>query len=63
MVLIRGALGTSIMTFCLAFSKAGADMSAIRMLAPSRANRMHVSRPMPLSVIVSPVFARSLIRR
>lgn len=44
----RRASGTSWRTFALAFSRAGAEMSAMRTLAPSLAKRMEVSRPMPL---------------
>ncbi len=42
------AEGTSCFSFAEALSKAGAEMSAIRTLAPSRAKRIEVSRPIPL---------------
>ena len=47
------AEGTSWRSFALAFSRAGAEISAMRTLAPSLAKRMHVSRPMPLVPVSS----------
>lgn len=41
--------GTISLTFAMPFSRAGREMSAIRIEAPSRANRMVVSRPIPLT--------------
>ena len=49
----RFAAGTSWRTLARAFSRAGAEISAMRTLAPSLANRMLVSRPMPLASEVS----------
>jgi hypothetical protein len=48
MVSTRFAPGTNWVILALAFSRAGSEISVIRMLAPSLANRMHVSRPIPL---------------
>jgi hypothetical protein len=45
----RGAEGTTSLTLANAFARAGSDTSAIRTLAPSRAKRILVSRPIPLS--------------
>lgn len=39
----------------MAFSRAGAEMSAMSTLAPSLAKRIEVSRPMPLRKSVSTV--------
>lgn len=44
----RRAAGTSCLTLAAAFSRAGREISDMRTPAPSLANRMHVSRPMPL---------------
>jgi hypothetical protein len=48
LVSILLASGTISFNFATAFSSAGPEMSDMRMLAPSRAKRMHVSKPMPL---------------
>ena len=48
MVSTLGAEGTSSRTLERAMTRAGAEMSAIRMEAPSLAKRMLASRPMPL---------------
>lgn len=42
------AEGTSCWSFSRARKRAGAEMSARRTLAPSRAKRIEVSRPIPL---------------
>ena len=44
----RGGSGRISRTLAEAVSRAGAEISAIRTAAPSRAKRMVVSRPMPL---------------
>lgn len=53
------AFGASDFAFAIAFSKAGSEMSVINTLAPSRRNRIVVSRPMPLSR----TSARALLHR
>lgn len=49
MVSTRPASGTSSLTFVIAFSKDGPEISVIKMLAPSLANKIEVSKPIPLN--------------
>lgn len=48
-VWMRGWLGRISSTLASAVARAGSEMSAMRTSAPSRAKRMVVSRPMPLT--------------
>lgn len=43
--------GTTSLSFAIALSKAGAEISAIKTLAPSLAKRMQVSSPIPLKFV------------
>lgn len=44
--------GTSCLSFAAARSRAGAEISAKRTLAPSFAKRIEVSRPIPLEIML-----------